>query len=371
MALLPRASLRDVLRGAAPLIGSRLDHAAPRGLVSPVEARVALGVVYGDVQEEERRRIAQPGLGPALAALAGAAFAAAFPRAEAATSERPFVVSARLDGLTIERTIAELTTLSNAGRTRFFFFAHAHALNLAASDPDFREVLGKADRVLPDGIGIRIATALLGTPLPHNLNGTDLLPLLCDEAARKQLPIVLIGAAPGVATDCAESLRRAHPSLSIPLVEHGFVPEHDIPALVERIRKLGPCLVLVGMGSPQQERWALRWLAGLPLSTVLTVGGLFDFYSGRIPRAPLFLREAGLEWAFRWAQEPRRMTKRYALGNPVFLARVALQKTGMARTDHSKTEQPEQIEELIRPLRGQRSALNSAHLPRRRRHVGC
>ncbi len=342
MALLPRASLRDVLRGDAPLVGSRLDQSAPRGLVSPVEARVGLGVPYGDLQEEERRRLARRGLRHTLGTLAGAALAASFLRAdEAPVGRRPFVVSACLDGLTIERAIAELTTPSPEGRTRFFFFAHAHALNLAASDPDFRQVLGKADRVLPDGIGIRIATALLGTPLPHNLNGTDLLPLLCDEAARKALPIVLVGAAPGVAEACADALRRDHPSLSIPVVEHGFLADRDIPALVQRIRDVGSCVVLVGMGSPSQERWAMRWLSGLPLATVLTVGGLFDFYSGRVPRAPVFLREAGLEWVFRWAQEPRRMTQRYALGNPLFLARVALQRTARGRTGRPTTERPE------------------------------
>ena len=329
-ALLPRASLRDVLRGDAPLVGSRLDQAAPRGLVSPVEARVGLGVPYGDLQEEERRRLARRGLRHTLRTLAGAALAASFLSAGAPMDRRAFVVSACLDGLTIERAIAELTTPPPKGRTRFFFFAHAHALNVAASDPDFRQVLGKADRVFPDGIGIRIAGALLGTPLPHNLNGTDLLPLLCDEAARKALPIVLVGAAPGVAEACSDALRRAHPSLSIPVVEHGFLADRDIPALVQRIRDVWSCVVLVGMGSPNQERWAMRWLSELPLATVLTVGGLFDFYSGRVPRAPIFLREAGLEWVFRWAQEPRRMTKRYALGNPLFLARVALQRAGCA-----------------------------------------
>jgi N-acetylglucosaminyldiphosphoundecaprenol N-acetyl-beta-D-mannosaminyltransferase len=346
MALLPRASWRDVLRGDAPLVGSRLDQAAPRGLVSPVEARVGLGVPYGDLQEEERRRLARRGLRPTLVALVGAALAASLPRAEASTSHRPFVVSAYLDGLTIERAIAELTTPPPDGRTRFFFFAHAHALNLAASDPDYRRVLCDADRVLPDGVGIRIGSALLGTPLPHNLNGTDLLPLLCDEAARRALPLVLVGAAPGVAQACADALRGAHPSLAIPVVEHGFVAERDVPALVVRIRDVGPCVVLVGMGSPNQERWALRWLSGLHGATVLTVGGLFDFYSGRMPRAPIFLREAGLEWAFRWAQEPRRMTRRYALGNPLFLARVALQRARQTRPDRPTTERPEHLEGL-------------------------
>jgi N-acetylglucosaminyldiphosphoundecaprenol N-acetyl-beta-D-mannosaminyltransferase len=154
-----------------------------------------------------------------------------------------------------------------------------------------------------------------------NLNGTDLFPPLCQQAARLHLPLVMIGGAPGIAAACAEKMRSENPGLEIPIVSPGFFANDDeAKAIAQRIDSLGRCLVLVGMGSPRQERWAAQFLSGCRNATVLTVGGLFDFYSGRIPRAPIFMREAGLEWLFRLLQEPRRLAKRYLVGNPLFLA---------------------------------------------------
>jgi N-acetylglucosaminyldiphosphoundecaprenol N-acetyl-beta-D-mannosaminyltransferase len=109
--------------------------------------------------------------------------------------------------------------------------------------------------------------------------------------------------------------------LEVPVVSPGFFASDDAArSIVDRVRGLGRSLVLVGMGSPRQEQWSWKFLRDVGGATVLTVGGLFDFYSGRVPRAPLLLRELGLEWTFRLAQEPRRLAKRYLIGNPLFLA---------------------------------------------------
>jgi N-acetylglucosaminyldiphosphoundecaprenol N-acetyl-beta-D-mannosaminyltransferase len=99
-----------------------------------------------------------------------------------------------------------------------------------------------------------------------------------------------------------------------------FATEADAEAVAQRIAALGRVLVLVGMGSPRQEQWSWKYLRNCAGATVLTVGGLFDFYSGRIRRAPIFWRDAGMEWVWRMLQEPRRLAKRYLVGNPLFLA---------------------------------------------------
>jgi N-acetylglucosaminyldiphosphoundecaprenol N-acetyl-beta-D-mannosaminyltransferase len=155
------------------------------------------------------------------------------------------------------------------------------------------------------------------------------------------MPLVLIGAAPGVAEACAERLRREQQGIQVPFVHHGYVSEPTARELRQRIAELGRCMVLVGMGTPMQEAWAWRHLRNLPGVTVLTVGALFDFYSGRIPRAPLHWRTWGLEWAWRFRQEPRRMAGRYLLGIPVFLARTALQRLYEHPEDYvGEEEQP-------------------------------
>lgn len=211
-------------------------------------------------------------------------------------------------------------------------FVHAHALNHARFDPGYAHLLARCDLVLADGIGIRIASKLLGTPLVHNINGTDLLPLLCEAAAARRLPLALIGGADNVAARCAEALTQATPALPIALTSHGYLRPEASQRLAGRIARMGRCIVLVGMGSPLQERWAFEHLRDVAGATVVTVGGLFDFYSGRIPRAPMVWRELGLEWAYRLSQEPSRMFTRYVLGNPLFLSLAVAQRLSQSRT---------------------------------------
>ncbi|PTX90847.1 WecB/TagA/CpsF family glycosyltransferase [Opitutus sp. ER46] len=320
--LLPRATLKQVLGGRARLVGARCDARLPRGLVSPVEARLRMGIPYGDLHGAEAAYLARRTLGSDLGVVARALLAAALaPSARAAAARRPFVVSAPLDNLSIMEAVQVVLAPPEAERARLVYFVHAHALNQARFNRTYADVLARADALLPDGIGIRLAARLLGVAMRDNVNGTDLFPILCREAAERGLPLVLIGGASGVAEACARRMRAEVPGLRVPLAVPGFFKDADEPAaLAGRIHALGRALVLVGMGSPRQELWAWEHLRGCGGATVLTVGGLFDFYSGRVRRAPVFWRETGMEWAYRLLQEPRRLARRYLVGNPLFLA---------------------------------------------------
>lgn len=326
-AMLPRARLSDVVRRRAPLVGSRFDPSAPRGYVSPVEARWIMGIPYGGLHEEERDYLRRRTARSDAAVVARSAVAHLLaPRGGARPVDRPFIVAARVDNLTIDEAVEAIFRAPHGGRARMVSIVHPHALNLAAFDPELAGLLARADVVLPDGIGVRVGANLLGVAMRHNLNGTDLLPVLCDEAVRRDVPLALVGAAEGVAERCAARLRDAHPGLRTPVVHHGFLDDDAAAAQVERLRALGRCLVLVGMGSPRQERWAWRWLHDLEGATVLTVGGLFDFFSGDVERAPVAWRELGLEWLWRLKTEPRRLAARYLLGNPLFLSLASWQR---------------------------------------------
>ena len=326
--ILPRASLTEVLRGSAMLVGSRFDAQRPRGFVSPIEARLRMGIPYGDMREAERDYFNQRTLGKDLGIVARTALAYLLsPSVAAPAVQRPFVVSARVNNLAIHEAVEAVFAPPLPARARLAFFVHAHALNLARFNRTYSGILAAADYLLPDGIGIRMAANLLGVALRHNINGTDLFPILCRECAKRNVPLVLIGGAVGVAAACAERMQREIAGLKVPVVSPGFFSsEAELRDVVARVRSIGRCLVLVGMGSPRQEEWSWKNLRDCAGATVLTVGGLFDFYSGRIPRAPIFLREAGLEWAYRLAQEPRRLAKRYLVGNPLFLALALWQR---------------------------------------------
>ncbi len=325
--LLPRARLVDVVLGKTPLVGSRLDPKAPRGFISPVESRVHLGIPYGDLAEDEARYLRERAPAKDAGVVLRALIASALAQDERADHPAPTIVSAKVHNLSIDEALDSI--LEPPGerlRARIVHFVHPHALNLAAFDADHAKRLAEADRVLPDGIGIRLAASILGVAMRHNLNGTDLLPLLCRRAAEEGVHLALIGAAPGVAEECAKKLIEGSPGLSIPVVSHGFIKAEEAKAIAGKIEALGRSIVLVGMGSPLQERFAWEHLAHLRQATVITVGGLFDFFSGRVPRAPLAWRELGLEWLFRLLQEPRRLAKRYLVGNPLFLLLALKQK---------------------------------------------
>jgi N-acetylglucosaminyldiphosphoundecaprenol N-acetyl-beta-D-mannosaminyltransferase len=103
---------------------------------------------------------------------------------------------------------------------------------------------------------------------------------------------------------------------------HGFFSEAEEADVLETIRRSGAAVLLVAFGAPKQDLWISRNLAAAQVRVAMGVGGLFDFYSGRIPRAPSWMRELGLEWMYRFIQEPRRMWRRYFVGNVVFLYRV-------------------------------------------------
>ena len=201
-------------------------------------------------------------------------------------------------------------------------FVNPHCLNVAYVDEEYRRALSRSARILPDGIGIHLGCRLLGTGLLDNVNGTDLFPRLCERLASESLSLFLLGGAPGVAQDAATAMVERHPGLSIAGTRDGFFTPEDASRVVAEINDSGAAFLLVGMGVPRQEKWLAERHDALRVPVRLAVGGLFDFYSGRIPRAPAWLREIGLEWAWRLAQEPSRMWRRYVIGNPLFLYRV-------------------------------------------------
>ncbi len=202
-------------------------------------------------------------------------------------------------------------------------FLNADCVNIMHRDPAYREALECSDRIFADGIGVRLAARLAGHRLRDNVNGTDLFPVLCQHAAGAGVSIYLFGARPGRAKAAGENMRRANSHLSIAGSHHGYInsPE-DETRLIEDINASGASILLVALGAPNQERWIARNRHKLRPAVVLGVGGLFDYYSGSVPRAPKAIRRIGMEWAWRLAMEPRRLARRYILGNVEFLARV-------------------------------------------------
>ncbi|HID81478.1 MAG TPA: glycosyltransferase [Chromatiales bacterium] len=202
------------------------------------------------------------------------------------------------------------------------FFVNAHCINVAAKDKTYYKTLREAEMLFSDGVGMAIAAKFWGKKFQDNVNGTDLFPLICKQAAEHGTPIALLGAKPGHATTCAEKMVSQYPGLRIVWTHHGYYPKEKLDRLIEGINNSGAKILFIAKGVPLQENWITENKSKLSVPVILGVGALFDFYSGATPRAPLILRKIKLEWLFRFLLEPKRMFKRYITGNPAFLFRA-------------------------------------------------
>jgi N-acetylglucosaminyldiphosphoundecaprenol N-acetyl-beta-D-mannosaminyltransferase len=210
------------------------------------------------------------------------------------------------------------------GRARRVMYVNAHVVNRSRVTPGLGDALRRADLVYCDGYGVRLAARAMHRDVPHRMTGADWiwgLAAVCELAGQS---IYLLGSEPPTAHEAAAQLRRWYPDLDVVGSHHGYF-ELDSPhgdRVIEDIIERRPQIILVGMGTPKQELWADRYADQLGGAVVWTVGALFDYVSGHTPRAPRWLADNGLEWIFRLAIEPRRMWRRYLIGNPVFLSRV-------------------------------------------------
>ncbi|WP_462406326.1 WecB/TagA/CpsF family glycosyltransferase [Gracilibacillus sp. Marseille-QA3620] len=216
-------------------------------------------------------------------------------------------------------------SLVNRKKTAVYFL-NAHCYNIAQKDEEYRNVINMADLLLNDGVGIKMGARLFGVQLKENLNGTDFIPELLQLAAEKGFTAYLLGAGPGVAGKAAEHLQRAIPGLRIVGYRSGYFSKEENDAVVHEINRLKPDILIVGRGVPIQEKWISDNKESLNATIILGVGAYIDFASGRIPRAPQIIRKLRLEWVYRLLLEPKRMWRRYLVGNFQFFYYVIKNK---------------------------------------------
>ena len=251
------------------------------------------------------------------------------------------VLGGGVDPVTVEGLHAEIRRLVGR-RGGLVLNVNAHCLNLCYEDPALREFFGAADAVFCDGAGVRLAARMLGGRLPPRITYADWLPRLAAFAEAEGLSLFFLGARPGVAEEAARRLKGAHPNLKIPGVHHGHFDlaagSPDNEAARVEINAADPDILLLGFGMPAQERWLMENRRGLNFGVALTGGAVFDYASGRLRRGPRLLTDNGLEWLARLVVEPRRLWRRYLLGNPLFLARVLGQRLRQSRHPKKKEE---------------------------------
>lgn len=233
----------------------------------------------------------------------------------------------RILGVPIVRmdTESALTAVEELGESSdpaLIAYANAHTLNLAWADIDYRRLLLDAGLVLNDGIGIELAARMRGVGFPANLNGSDFNPEILRLAAAKGWRAFFLGARPGVAETAAARLVERIEGLEVVGCRDGYFDENENDRVVEEIRESGAAVLMVALGNPLQERWLADNLDATGARLGVGVGAFFDFTAGSAKRAPGWMNKVGIEWVWRLALEPRRMWRRYVVGNPLFLRRA-------------------------------------------------
>lgn len=214
-----------------------------------------------------------------------------------------------------------LRLLRSKGK-KTFFYVNAHCLNLADKDSNYKNILQKATLVYSGGFGPVLASRILGQPLPERTPTPDFIDRIFAVAQDKKWPIYLLGANDESLRATIGILKKKFPKLVIAGYHHGYFTSGEEENVLDEINRARPKILLVGMGVSRQEKWIAQNLDKVDAEIFWAVGALFDVISGKLPRAPVWMRKLGLEWFYRLVQEPKRLWRRYTLGNLEFLGLI-------------------------------------------------
>jgi N-acetylglucosaminyldiphosphoundecaprenol N-acetyl-beta-D-mannosaminyltransferase len=240
------------------------------------------------------------------------------------------ILGVGVDPLTVEELHVEIGRLVRGGKRGLVLNVNAHCLNLCYEDPKLRDFLNGAEVVFCDGAGVRLAASILSRRIPERITYAEWAWRLAAFAAAQGFSLYFLGGRPGVAREAARRLIESFPDLKIVGVRHGYFDHSagsaENEAVVAEINAAAPDILLVGLGMPLQERWLMENRERIGAGVVLTGGAVFDYVSGGLRRGPRLLTDNGFEWLARLFGEPRRLWRRYLVGNPLFLLRVLKQR---------------------------------------------
>ncbi len=232
-----------------------------------------------------------------------------------------------IDQVDLQSAVERIRQFLLSGAPHQIVTVNLDFLSIAKRQAGFREVINGADLAVADGMPLVWASRLQGQALPERVTGVELVEASCRLAVELDRSVFLLGAAPGVAAGAAHALQARFPGLRIAGVyspPFGPLSAEEDGRIVAMIREAAPALLFVALGAPRQDLWIHQHLHRLNVPVAMGVGCVFDLLAGVVSRAPAWMQAAGLEWAYRLGQEPRRLWRRYLINDLPTLARLLL-----------------------------------------------
>lgn len=229
------------------------------------------------------------------------------------------MMGCRIDNLSMEETLVRIEEFIRSGQPHQHVVVNVDKLVKASRDPDLRRIINECALVNADGMPVVWAARLLGKPLKERVAGIDLFEALMRRAGEKGWRVFLLGACEEVVAAVADTYRRRYPDLAIAGWRNGYWTVDEEAQVAAQVRASSADLLFVAISSPKKEQFLGRWQAEMRIPFAMGVGGTFDVAIGRVRRAPRWMRRAGLEWFYRFLQEPRRMFRRYFIDDMAFI----------------------------------------------------
>jgi len=233
------------------------------------------------------------------------------------------ILNGHFAAVTLEQTLERIFALIRTGRRGYLCTVNVAILMMMRGNPRLQRFVDGATLSVADGTPLVWASRILGQALPERVAGVDLVERLCERAALEGVGVYLLGATRPVVDAVAARMKGRFPELSLVGVQDGYFSAEEAEGRARAVRNSGAGVVIVGMGVPRQEYFIEEQWDNLGVSFAMGVGGSFEVLAGLRRRAPEILQRAGLEWAFRLIQEPRRLFKRYMVTNLQFVFHLA------------------------------------------------
>jgi N-acetylglucosaminyldiphosphoundecaprenol N-acetyl-beta-D-mannosaminyltransferase len=235
-------------------------------------------------------------------------------------SERITLMGCTIDNLSMEETLQAIEGFIHTGQPHQHVVVNVDKLVKASRDPELRRIINECALINVDGMPVVWASRLLGKPLKERVAGVDLFEALMRRAGEKGWRVFLLGAKEEVVSKVASTYQHRYPKLVLAGFRNGYWKgEAEEAQVVNEIRDARPDLLFVAISSPKKEQFLGRWQAEMKIPFAMGVGGSFDVAIGHVKRAPVWMQKSGLEWFYRFLQEPRRMFRRYFIEDMAFI----------------------------------------------------